>query len=592
VVDGQEFASGELATPTRHEACGWGDPVVVPLAPAASSAPRAPAPANPATRAVEVKVELADYATPPELLLTRDPLEKHGPLDPGGTRERHLRLVAPWFGLGRPRIVRARAVAPVAASPTAPNVLFVCVETLRADEVGFGRADEVGNGHADGVGGPSALQATTPFLARLATTSLVFTHATSPAPWTLPSVASYMTGLHPSEHGARSELADVIPERFTTLAELAALRAGARTFACVTNELLRRDSGFAAGCDEFAPFAYANAAAVRRLFLDWQSEAQGSRFFAYLHLFDPHVPLNAPDWMREAFVPAALQGRPSALEVKAIKQAMWNHGDARAAAESLEFLRGRYRGEIRFVDRQIELLLAELARRGLLDRTVVVFTGDHGEEFGEHRWLGHGSQLFEESLHVPLLIRGPGIPAGRIDTPVESLLASRIAAAALGAADAGSAELPGVAWPLALPALQDALVDTAVVSTTEKLIDVQSPGWPGDDVGIAARIDPRLGRVLRVGDQKAVLARPPGRGLEPPGPGDAIDFYDLARDPGELAPTHVPWSAGSAGRFARFAAQIAAERARNAAVPTSEAPADTIEILRKLGYLQGGAGDR
>jgi hypothetical protein len=331
---------------------------------------------------------------------------------------------------------------------------------------------------------------------------------------------------------------------------------------------------------------------VRRLFLDWQSEAPDERFFAYLHLFEPHVPLNAPGWMREAFVAPELRGRPVEAGVKRVKQAMWRGGDARAAAGELDFLRGRYRGEIRFADRQLELLFAELARRGLLDRTVVVVTGDHGEEFGDHRWFGHGSQLYEESIHVPLLLHGPGIPAARIDAPVESLLASRIAAAALGLSPFGSEQLPAAGWPLPAAALEEALVDQAVVSTTEKVIDVQTSPWPGDDAGVAARIKPRLGRVVRIGDKKAIFTRPPDRALEPPGPGDALDLFDLARDPQERSPTHVTWSEAAAGRFARFAALLADERARDAAIPTTETPADTLEVLRKLGYLEGGAGGR
>jgi arylsulfatase A-like enzyme len=219
--------------------------------------------------------------------------------------------------------------------------------------------------------------------------------------------------------------------------------------------MLRREAGFAAGFDRFAPFAYANAAAVRRLFLDWQSEEPSSRFFAYIHWFEPHAPLNAPGWMREAFVAPELRGLPYAKEESAPKRAMRRCGDARDSGPALEFLRGRYRGEVRRVDEQIERLFAELARRGLLDRTLVVVTGDHGEEFGEHRWFGHGSQLYEESLHVPLLLYGAGVPAGRIDVPVESLLASRIAGAALGARDFGSETLPAPEWPLVAERLEE-----------------------------------------------------------------------------------------------------------------------------------------
>src|SRR6185295_15979752 len=162
------------------------------------------------------------------------------------------------------------------------------------------------------------------------------------------------------------------------------------------------------------------------------------------------------------------------------------------------------------------------------------------------------------------------------------------AGAALGDPHFGSDALPDVAWPLALDALEDRLVDAPVVSMTEKLIDVQSRDWPSDDEGFIARVDPRAGRVIRIGGMKAILARPVGRGALPPGVGDAIDFFDLARDPDERSPTHVTWDAGAAGRFALFAARLATERRFAASLPTQEVAPDTREILRKLGYLQGG----
>jgi hypothetical protein len=271
---------------------------------------------------------------------------------------------------------------------------------------------------------------------------------------------------------------------------------------------------------------------------------------------------------------------------------MRKSGDARDSGPALEFLRGRYRGEIRFVDEQLALLFAELARRGLLDRTLVIVTGDHGEEFGEHRWFGHGSQLYEESIHVPLLLHGPGVPSGRVDAPVESLLASRIAAAALVAPEFGSADLPAPGWPLAVDRLEEQWAGTPVVATTEKLIDVQSPGWPTDDDGFVKRIAPRAGRVLRVGERKSILARPVGRGGAPPAAGDALELFDLARDPGERSPERIEWSESVVGRFALFAAWLAKERRLDAALPTLEEAPDLRAVLLRLGYAQGGTEDR
>jgi hypothetical protein len=556
-LDGREFAAGRVAA-SSSEPPGWGEEVDAPLPPVTAAA----------QHELTIEVTLGELRAPLDALST----EKTAT----GTRERRVRWTRPWFGLARPRLVRAQEVVAADATPQAPSVLFVCIETLRADEVGFGAGS----------------RPTTPFLSGLAPRALVFVQATSPAPWTLPSVASYLTGLHPFEHGARSELEDTLPDRCTTLAEAAALHAGARTFAFVTNDLLRREAGFAAGFDTFASFPFANAAAVRRLFLDWQSEAPRRRFFAYLHLFEPHVPLNAPGWMREAYVDPSLRGLPYAEQEQAPKVAMREHGNAALAAEALEFLRGRYRGEVRHADAEIDRLLLELARRGVLQKTVVIVTGDHGEEFGEHGWFGHGSQLFEESIHVPLLVAGPGVPRGRIDAPVESLLSSRIAAAALGLSRFGSARLPPVAWPLDRALLEESVADLPVLCGTEKLIDTRSPGWPQDDAGFIARITPRPGRVLRLGATKTILTRPAGCGDAPPAPGDALEIFDLARDPGERAPTVVEWGEEADRRFRRFGALLADERAAHAALPTQEPAPDTAEILRQLGYLHGGTQGR
>jgi len=189
-------------------------------------------------------------------------------------------------------------------------------------------------------------------------------------------------------------------------------------------------------------------------------------------------------------------------------------------------------------------------------------------------------------------LSGGGGRAGRVDVPVESLLASRIAAAALGARDFGSDALPAPDWPLVAERLEEQWAGQPVTASTEKLIDVQEPGWPADEDGFVARIAPRAGRVVRVGDKKSILGRPVGRGSAPLGAGDVLELLDLARDPRELAPERVAWDEGAAARFALLAAWLAKERRCDSALPTLEEAPDVREVLRKLGYAQGGTADR
>lgn len=294
-----------------------------------------------------------------------------------------------------------------------PNVLIVCVDALRPDHLGV-------------YGAPAGVS---PNIDHLATEAVVFDRAFSVASWTKPSVASLLTGLYPSQHrvlrASRSGV-DVLPDDVPTLAERMA-GAGYRTAAFVDNDHLRRrtshlDRGFQTFVEEVE-----GAAPLTNRFLDWLEEADERPFFAYLHILDPHWPYTPEGRFGER----ALEPRERLRIAEwGLRTAHWwllrervNRGRARLDAEDLATLEKLYDGEISATDAVLGRMLRLLRQDGVLDHTLLVLTADHGEGFLEHGRLDHGWGLYEELLHVPLIVRYPGGTNGgrRIPTLVQTV---------------------------------------------------------------------------------------------------------------------------------------------------------------------------
>jgi choline-sulfatase len=229
-----------------------------------------------------------------------------------------------------------------------------------------------------------------PGLDRLAREGVLFHQATSVAPLTLPAHASILTGLLPPRHGVRDNMDQPLAPAYTTLAELLRDR-GFRTGAFVGSAIVNPDRGLSQGFDYYsgvvaddrrgADGRQRRADAVMSDAIRWLNEIGDSRFFIWTHLYDPHRPYDPP---------APFKSR---------------HLDP-------------YIGEIAFADAQIGRLLDTLERRQLLDRTLVIVTADHGESLGEHGERDHGVFVYESVLRVPLIIRAPGVPTGRVDSVV------------------------------------------------------------------------------------------------------------------------------------------------------------------------------
>lgn len=265
---------------------------------------------------------------------------------------------------------------PAAAAPR--HLLLVSIDTLRADAVGaYGKK-------------PSP----TPHLDRLAREGTLFRRVQSHVPLTLPSHATLFTGQLPFEHGVRNNGTYALPDSASTLAEILQGR-GFATGAAIASFVLAKKFGLAQG---FATYdddlgASGSSGGIRDLRAEipaatvygkWQSWLSrlpaGQNFFYWAHFYDPHLPYEPP---------AELRGR-------------FGTGPE-----------GAYAGELAAVDRELGRMLADLESRGLLADTLVVVTSDHGEGFGEHGEWGHGLLTYQESLVVPLVLRGPGAPVGR-----------------------------------------------------------------------------------------------------------------------------------------------------------------------------------
>jgi len=279
-----------------------------------------------------------------------------------------------------------------------PNILVYLVDTLRADRLGV-----YGSGRG-----------LTPRLDAFAEDALVFEQALAASSWTKPSVATLLTGLDPLVHGVEQP-EDGLPGEVPLLAELFRA-AGYRTGAVGTNAHITAESGFARGFEHFELLLDEphDALAVHRRAAAWLDEIKGSGdapFFLYLHTIDPHAPYEPPEAYRRRFAPDV--SNPGIGSFDSIR-ALAAHRIPRTPQVEAD-LRALYDAEVALADDGFGQLLDLLDRRGLGGTTAVLFLSDHGEAFFEHDVNGHGWDLYNEVLHVPLLLRLP--PALRAALP-------------------------------------------------------------------------------------------------------------------------------------------------------------------------------
>jgi arylsulfatase A-like enzyme len=286
------------------------------------------------------------------------------------------------------------------------NVIVILVDTLRADRLGYqGYQPE-----------------TSPHLDRLAGESVAFLQHTGHASRTGPSVASLFTGLHSRSHGVVNPLnhwgaKGTLHDTQTTLAELLS-ESGYRCTGFVANPNASARFGFDQGFETFILLRWQKASVINHVVQDWldkraDSLDAGAPFCLYLHYVDPHSHYEAPEKIAKRFTNPDYSG-PITGNHRQLDRII--SGELEVDDADIEHLNALYDAEIRNFDGHMEELLADLRRREFLDRSLLVFVADHGEELMDHDSVLHGYTLYQEQLRIPLLIRHPEFPARRVET--------------------------------------------------------------------------------------------------------------------------------------------------------------------------------
>jgi arylsulfatase A-like enzyme/predicted Zn-dependent protease len=404
-----------------------------------------------------------------------------------------------------------------------PNLLLISIDTLRADRLG-----SYGYTAAD-----------TPVLDALASRGWRFTQATTVTPLTLPAHASLLTGTFPPSHGVRDNGGFYLHDREVTIAE--SLRnEGYRTGAFVGAFVLDSRWGLAQGFDRYfddfdlsrydmsvgLDAAQRPAEEVVGHAMEWLAADRTQPFLAWVHLYDPHTPYAAPPAIRHRF--------PFTMS-------------------------GAYDAEVAATDRQIGRLLNSLGEHGRLDDTFVIVVADHGESLGEHDELTHGFFVYDATLHVPLIIAGPGLSRQVIASQVRIV---DVMPTAL--------ELLSVANP---KTVQGASLVPLTRGAPLELLAYSENWYPRYHYGWAELTAVRDGRF------KFIAA--PRR-----------ELYDTSIDPGETRDLSAanPRLADSLERaLGEFTTRITATSEPVAPVPVDP---DVEERLRALGYVGAGVTRR
>jgi len=312
---------------------------------------------------------------------------------------------------GAPVLVPAAGKGP---DGTPELVLLVVVDTLRADVLGS-------------YGGAGGL---TPRLDELAARSVRFDDALAPSPWTLPSIATLLTGQPPQVHGAGRRVGDFAPTALgpglPTLAEAFARR-GWYTAAVYNNIYLNPSFGMERGFDEYAWVEDRDDVVVDRA-LERLAALAGRRTFFLLHLFGPHHPYEPPEAECGRVARAFDPGYAGPLGCSVERTDVPTLSGELPPERDRRWIEGLYRAEVAFADAQLGRLLDGLAELGLAEDTVVLVVSDHGEAFWDrldqeraygYEHADHGHAHYRELVQVPAILHRPGLEPRVVEEPVE-----------------------------------------------------------------------------------------------------------------------------------------------------------------------------
>jgi len=403
------------------------------------------------------------------------------------------------------------------------NLVVITLDTTRADRLGS-------------YGYPNA---GTPNFDALAQDGVLFDHASTAAPITLPAHSSLFTGRFPPQHGVRDNGGYFLNDKEQTLAETLKAR-GYATAGFIAAYVLDSKWGIAQGFDTYfddfdlSKYKVFSMGAIQRpgnevvdKALPWidheLAEQRGKPFFAWMHLYDAHAPYSPPEPFKSRY-----PDNP-------------------------------YQGEISFADAQVGRVVQFLRERGLYDRTVIVVIGDHGESLNDHGEEGHGFFVYESVVHVPMVVRAPysSMKGRHVTDSVRSIDVMPTVLDLLGVPKPAGAQIDGVS---VTPLMSGARPDLGLEAYAEAVYPLHHFGW--SDL-----------RALRQGRYKLIAAPRP-------------ELYDLQEDPKEATNVFAARKALGDRMLARLAEMEAHFKS------SAQAKSEAVEIdpdakarLAALGYV-------
>lgn len=476
-----------------------------------------------------------------------------------------------WAALGGGPRDAAEGPPPTPATPPDLDVVVYVIDTLRADRLGL-------HGYS---------RPTSPFLEQLAAESVVFENAAAPAPWTLPSITSLLTSTFPCEHGVNHKGVRV-SQSLRTLGERMQ-EAGFRTVSLFANQYAGPVSGLERGHDRWRHMDMEERQHPQRLVQEVLAETGGAPLYLYVHTLEPHDPYRAPRRLVEMFGEVSEQRRQEINRLHFTYRRLTNvdfrekrpvgttdntgeQEEALAAlASAAADIDVLYDACVRQADENLRRVVETLRRSGRWDRTLLVVLSDHGEELGERGGFQHDQSLYEELVHVPLVVRFPGGEHGgrRVEEPVTLLDVLPTILAVAGRPD------------LARPARGRSLVPVAA----------GGGGGPTDLQVVSVRVNEqkhfRPWHDAR-GDRNVAVRRGPLKGVWNVDL-RTFELYDTHRDPGETVELSGEYAALSRSMLRHAMPWWEACLSGSTDLvpaPDVELPDDALEELRALGYVQ------
>jgi arylsulfatase A-like enzyme len=266
------------------------------------------------------------------------------------------------------------------------RMLFTLIDTLRADHLGTYGYQRQTSPHIDG----------------FADSAVVFEQTRSPAPWTLPSSLAAMYGRTPEHIDGHLHLGEILG------------RKGWASCAAVSNNWLLSPEDLGTGWSEHWAKPQSSASTQAEKILTCLEKYPNRNVLLFLHMIDPHTPYIEEKRFRGRFTESTPKGlKKRLIGQKVVKRALKNAKTEKQRNDIQQYLRDRYDQNILAVDEAFGAVLQKVG-----SEATVVVTSDHGEEFFEHGEYEHGRTLYDELVHVPLLIRTPTLTPGRITSPV------------------------------------------------------------------------------------------------------------------------------------------------------------------------------